>query len=311
MKIGLAKEKAKGEVRVALLPEEVKALIQTGLEVFVEKNAAEGIFISDEEYRKAGAQIEEDPLQIYNKDIVVKLKAPLPQEFEMLKIKNNIVVSMFHFPQNPWNLDLLKAANSTVVALDLIKNKAGERLVNCNRMTGEQAMLMALDHAPKTPQDCKILMLGYGEVALGVLKVALSLGAYVKVLRRAEHEHIKHFMEGKDILVNAIKWPKEKREKKEYLVTRDMLSLLSPGAIILDIAVDYPGPIETCRSTTIADPIYIEEGHKHICIYGYPALSPISSSQRYSKQILPIVLEIAEKGLKKVSDPIKGAIIKP
>ena len=311
MKIGIAKEKTKDEVRVALLPEEVNSLIKAGHQVFVEKNAAAGIFVSDEDYIKTGAQIEEDPLQIYNKDIVVKLKAPQPQEFELLKIKNNIVVSMFHSPQNPWNLDLLKAANSTVVALETIKNQAGERLVNCNRMTGEQAMLMALHHSLKTPEECKILMLGYGEVALGALRDALSLGAYVKVLRRNEFQHIKHFMKDKDMLVNAIKWPKEKRKNKEYLVTRDMLQLLSPGAIVLDISVDFPGPIETCKPTTTAEPFYFEEGYKHICIYGYPTLSPISSSRRYSKQIFPIVLEIAEKGLKKVSDPIKGAIIKP
>ena len=78
----------------------------------------------------------------------------------------------------------------------------------------------------------------------------------------------------------------------------------------MDLAVDYPGPIETTRPTTLGDPFYLEEEIKHFSIYGYPALSPISSSRRYSKQIVGIVLEIAKKGLKNAPEYIQKAVIK-
>lgn len=229
MKIGIAKEKIPGEVRVALLPAEVIEIIKAGHQVFVEKGAGEGVFAKDEDYEKAGAKIMEDPVEIYNKEIVVKLKAPSPQEFQLLKIKDNVVLSMFHHQQQPWNIDMLKAANSVVVALEMLMNQAGERLVNCNRMTGQQGMLFAFQQSPKVPEECSVLILGYGEVASGALQVAFALGSKVKILRRAEFKDIEFFLKGKDIVVNAIKWPKEKREKKEYLVTRSMLSLLEIG----------------------------------------------------------------------------------
>ena len=177
-------------------------------------------------------------------------------------------------------------------------------------MSGQQGMIMAFHHAPKTPEECSILMLGYGEAASGALQAAFALGSHAKILGRGEFPHIEHFLKDKDIVVNALKWPKEKRDKKEYLITRPMLELLNKGGIVLDLSVDYPGPIETTRPTTLSDPFYYEEGIKHICIYGYPALSPVSSSRRYSLQIVNIILEIAEKKLENCSDFIKKAVIK-
>ncbi|MFH1387206.1 MAG: hypothetical protein ABIH50_06040 [bacterium] len=310
MKIGIAKEKTPGETRVALLPEEVARIVKAKNQVFVEKDAGAGIFIPNEEYKAAGANIMEDPADIYSKDLVVKLKVPTPQEFHLLKIKNNVLLSMFHHQQQPWNVDLLKSANSYVVALEMLKNEAGERLVECNRMTGEQGMLMAFNYALKTPEECRVLMLGYGEVASGALQAAFALGSYVKIMRRADFAQVKHYLKDKDIVVNALKWPDEKRQKKEYLVSREMLKILNKGAQVLDLAVDYPGPIETTRPTTISDPFYFEEGIRHISIYGYPALSPISSSRRYSRQIVEIVLQIASNGLGKAPEYIKKAIVK-
>ncbi|MBN3032846.1 MAG: hypothetical protein JW873_02000 [Candidatus Saganbacteria bacterium] len=310
MKIGIAKETVPGEVRVVILPAEVEKIVKAGHQVFVEKNAGRGVYAFDEDYIKAGAEVMEDPAEIYNKDIVAKLKAPSPPEFQLLKIKDNIVLSMFHHQQQPWNIDMLKAANSVVVALEMLRNEAGERLVNCNRMTGQQGMLYAFQQSPKVPEECSVLMLGYGEVATGALQVAFALGANVKILRRSEYANLEHFIRDKDIVVNAIKWPNEKREKKEYLITRPLLGLLSRGAIILDLAVDQPGPIETTRPTSLAEPFFIEEGVKHICVYGYPSLSPVSSSRRYSRQITAVLLEIAAKGLPQAPEYIKRAVVK-
>jgi alanine dehydrogenase len=107
-------------------------------------------------------------------------------------------------------------------------------------------------------------------------------------------------------------WPKYKRDNKEYLVTRKMLGLMNPYALVLDLSVDYPNPIETCHPTQISSPSYVVDGITHICIFGYPGLAPISSSNRYSRQILPILLKIAAaKKLSRLPNYIKKAIIDP
>lgn len=311
MDIAIAKEKAAGgfEVRVALLPAEVEEIVKAGHRVFVEKDAGRRIFVFDSAYKKAGAKIVKDPREVYNKELVVKLKPPSPEEAAMLK--NNIVFAMFHKEQSPGNVAMLNQRNAKGVAMDEIVNKAGERLINCTEMAGEQGMILAFRHALKSPRECNVLILGYGTVASGALTVAYSLGAKVKILRKREYKFIEHHLKDKDIVVNGICWPKSKRDKKERLISRDMLKLLNPGAIVLDLAVDQPGPIETTRPTLLRNPSYFVDGIRHICVYGYPGLAPISSSNRYSKQILPILLNIANNGLENASSYVKKAVIAP
>jgi len=196
--------------------------------------------------------------------------------------------------------------------MELVTNRAGERLVQCTDMSGEQGMLMAFHLAKKSPSDCKILVLGYGAVSSGALRVAYALGADVKILRKSEFNHAKNFLRRVDIVVNGLAWPKEKRDNKEYIITRNMLKLMSPFGIILDLSVDYPNPIETCHPTLINKPTYIIDGITHISIFGYPGLAPISSSARYSRQVLPLLLKIASvKKLSRLPNYIKKAIIDP
>lgn len=311
MDIGIAKERAaKGqEIRVMLLPAEVKNLVGAGHQVFVESGAGEGIFVSDRDYQKAGAAIAQRSSEVFNKELMVKLKPPLPQEFKMLK--DNILFSMFHAEQNPSYVKMLKKSRAKAVAMELIKNESGERLIDCTEMAGEQGMLLAFQCAMKSPGECKILVLGYGNIASGALSVAYSLGAEVKILRKSEYKNIRHHLKGKDMVVNGICWPKNLRGKKVHLITKDMLNDLNKGAVVLDLAVDFPGPIETCRPTLLNKPYYYVDGVKHICIFGYPGLAPISSSQRYSRQALPLVLDIARYGLENTPPYIKRAIIDP
>lgn len=309
MNIGIAKEKAGlgKEVRVALLPSEVKKIVHEGHKVFVEKDAGSGVHATNEDYQKAGATIVKSPRTIFRKEMVIKIKPPLPQEFNMMH--NNILFSMLHAEQNPQYLRKIRERKIKAIVMEEIKNSFGERLVECTEMTGHQGMLMAFHLSAKIPQECKVLVLGYGSVAKGAINAIGSLGAKLKILRKNEYKHIKHFLRNKDVIVNAIKWPKSLRNKKEYLITRDMLKLLHPEAIVLDLSVDYPNPIETCHPTQINKPCYFVDGILHISIYGYPGLAPISSSRRYSRQICHLVLEITEKGLDNAPRHIKKAII--
>jgi len=311
MNIGIAKEIGAGalERRAILLPREVSKLVEAGHQVFVEKGLGKDIYINDSEYKQAGAEIVSERKNIFNKSIVVKLKPPLPQEFRLLK--NNILFSMLHAEQNPKYIKALRRNNVKAIAMEIIRNKGGERFIQCSDMSGEQGMIYAFYLAEKSPSDCNVLVLGYGAIASGALRVAFSLGAKVKILKKREYPYIKQFIKDKDIVVNGIQWPKEKRERKEYLITKDMFSFLSRGAVVLDLSVDYPNPIEPCHPSLSCEPVYEVNGIKCISIYGYPRLVPISSSRQYSKQILPILLKIASTPLRELPRPIKNAVIDP
>ncbi|MBL7171058.1 MAG: hypothetical protein ISS46_03595 [Candidatus Omnitrophica bacterium] len=309
MKIGIAKEiRDKGlEKRVILLPCDVKRLAVAGHEVFVEKGLGERIHISDDEYQRAGAKIVSDRKEIFAKDLVVKLRPPLPQEFNLLG--NNLLFCMLHPQQNPKRVAALKKQKCKAVAMEMIRNGASERLVHCTEMAGEQGMIMTFHLADKIPVESNVLVLGYGAIASGAMKVAFNLGADVKILLRHEYPQIKHFIRNKDIVVNGLHWPEEKRQKKEYLITKDMLSLLNKGAIILDLSVDHPGPIETCHPTFLDKPVYEVCGIRHISIVGYPGLAPVSSAGIYSRQVLPVLLKIAATPFEKLPGYIQDAAI--
>lgn len=312
MNIGIAKEiSASGkEHRAILLPREVRRITEEGHKVFAEKGLGARMGITDNEYRDVGAVITRDRQKIFTQDIIVKLKPPIAEEFKMMH--DNILFSMLHAEQNPRFVDMMDKANVKAVAMELVVNRAGERLVQCTDMSGEQGMLMAFHLAKKSPSECKVLVLGYGAVSSGALRVAYSLGADVRILRKREFIHAKHFIRHVDILVNGLSWPKEKRDNKEYIITRNMLKLMNAFGIVLDLSVDFPNPVETCHPTLISKPTYTVDGITHISIFGYPGLAPISSSSRYSRQVMPLLLKIASvKKLSRLPHYIKKAIIDP
>lgn len=312
MEIAIVKEIAAHgrETRPIVLPREVKRLVEEGHSVFVEKGLGARIYIPDSEYESAGARLISNRKELFRKGIVVKLKPPMPEEFRLLG--NNLLFCMLHAEQNPKYVRMLKKRRSKAIAMELIRNRAGERLISCCEMAGEQGMLMAFHLAKKSPADCSVLMLGYGSVASGSLKVAFSLGAKVKILRKSEYRYVRHFLRHRDIVVNAVSWPKEERDNKTYLITKDMLCLMNKGGIILDLSVDYPGLIESCHPTLIDRPTYEAGGITHISIFGYPGLAPISSAARYSRQVLPILLKLASvSSLDRLPLYLKKALIEP
>ena len=312
MNIGIPREiSANGkEIRVIFLPKEVARIAEEGHTVLAEKGLGERLGVKDKAYQEAGAAITRDRSRVFKQDIVVKLKPPLPQEFALMR--NNILFSMLHAEQNPKYVRMLKKAGARAVAMELIRNRAGVRLVQCTDISGEQGMIMAYHLAKKSPKHCKTLVLGYGAVSSGALKVAYSLGAQVKILRKSEFPYVRHFIRNADIVVNGIAWPKEKRDRREYLIPRDMLKLMARHGIILDLSVDYPNIIESCHPTLIDKPTYVVDGITHISIFGYPGLVPISSSQRYSKQTVSLLLKIAAaKRVERFPRYLKKAVIDP
>ena len=310
MEIGIIKERGGrgSDRRVILMPAEIKTLVQAGCAVYVESEAGSGIHVTDEQYRQAGATIVQHPSEAIGKDIVVKLKALSAEEASMIK-PGGIVLTMLHQEQSPQNAVAVAKAGGVGVAMEAICTEFGERYVDCTDMTGEQAMILAFHLFDRVPWDCTVLVMGYGRVATGAITIASKLGAKVKILRKCQYPHIEHFLRNVDILVNGIMWPKEKRDNKEYVVTRPMLSLMNRPGMIVDLSVDFPNPVETSRPTDMKEPTYEVDGVVHMGIYGYPALVPYSSSERYSRQLLPIILEIAQKGLDDAESHIRNAVV--
>jgi alanine dehydrogenase len=292
MIIGILKEINRDEKRVVLRPYEVKKLVEKGNTVYVENNAGTGVDFSNDDYKKVGAQIKSTD-EVYNQsDFLVKLRSPTDLEFK--KIKNKILFSMLHTNQNPKRLGFIKTNKITAIEMESVKNDYMERYVDATDITGEIGVLYSTQFLQKIPKETHVLILGYGRVGSGALHMCHKLNMKVKILRKCEYEHIGHFMKGKDILINAISWPEEEIKKKNYIVTRPMLKNLNKGAVILDLSVDYPNPIETCKPTTLTKPWFVLDGITHISIYGYPGLVPVSSVNKYSKQGLPLIKEIAK-----------------
>jgi alanine dehydrogenase len=310
MDIGILKEREFSgfDRRAILLPQEVNKIVKSGNRVFVNKGLGEGIFIEDSKYKETGAIILSKPEDILSQQLVIKLRAPLDNE--ILMMRNNILFCMLHIEQNPHRIKLLRQQKIKAIAIERATNEYDERLIDCTDMAGTQAMLAGFNLAMKSPHECKVLMLGYGRVASAAIGIASKLGAEAKILRKKEYKDVAYHLKGKDILVNGISWPKYHRDRGDYVVPRAMLKLLNPGAVVVDISVDSPNPIETCKPTYMNDPWYELDGVKHICIYGYPALVPISSSQRYSSQVLPLVLDIAKNGIGRMSKSLQQALVK-
>lgn len=317
MRISIAKETAPLEERVILRPQEVREIVRHGHTVLVEKNAGLGVHFSDADYEEVGGLVVEDRMSLYrDADMVVKLKAPTPEEFGMLH--RNILFSMLHHQQNSIHLYYLGRNCTMGVEMESIKNAAGERIIDGTDMTGEAGVLYATRHLKKIPAETHALVLGYGRVGSAAIRTCNMLGMPTKILRKEEYPHVEHFVTGKDLIVNAIAWPETERHEHRYLITREMLRLMSPGGVILDLAVDFPSPVETSKPTSLSNPWFIEDGIVHIAIYGYPGLVPISSTNRYSQQILPSILTIAENdglsGLEKYGDlgiALSKAVVDP
>jgi alanine dehydrogenase len=292
MIIGILKEIYKSEKRVVLRPFEVKKLVENRNIVYVERMAGTGVNFSDEAYEKAGAEIKTTNEIYNNSELLLKLRSPTEAEFK--KIHNKILFSMLHLAQNQKRLEIIKKNKITAIEMESVKNEFMERHVDATDITGEIGVLYSTQFLNVMPDEANVLILGYGRVGTGALKMCNKLGIKVKLLKKAEYMHISHFIKGKDMLINAITWPVAEQINKNYIVDRSMLKNFNKGGVILDLSVDYPSPIETCRPTSLSQPWFIVNGITHICIYGYPSLVPLSSVNRYSKQILPLILEISK-----------------
>jgi len=339
MIVGIPKEIKACEYRVALVPSDVKALIDAGCEVIVQSKAGNEAGFDDKNYKEVGAKIVSSIEDVYNEaEIIVKVKEPLPPEYELFK-ENQILFSYLHLTEGipevkkPLANMLLK---SKVISFsyELIKTNSGERpfLAPMSKIAGHLAVLLAAQYLQKHQggkgilfgciegfKPPTIVILGAGNVGQAAAKVALSLGADVIILDinpeklkyierifkgRAKTllstpENIKNAVKKADVLINAIFYSPSEEEERKYLIPKELVAQMERGSVIIDVSADEPGAIETIKLTTLDNPAYEWQGIIHVAIPNLPSTVPRTSSCIFSKMVLPLVMEVATKGWRK------------
>lgn len=324
MIIGILKEIKSGESRVIATPVEVEELIRDGHKVLVEKNAGYIAGFYDEDYSKIGAEIVEFREEIYGKsDMVLKVKEFFEEEYKFFR-KGQILFACIHPASNREEVDAL--LENKVIAFTAedthrygspnceVAGKLGalmgvQYLLNSNGGKGQ--LITGIAGAP----GANVIVLGAGIVGKGAIQVLSSLGAQVTVMARSiatmrscneiypanvrtmfsNQSNIKALLPTTDLVVNCVKWPKH---REDSLITREMLSLMKKGSVIVDISADIGGAIETYRPTTHENPVYEVDGIIHYGVDNIPGAAAHTTSIAYAASILPHIRSIANKGVR-------------
>ncbi len=328
MIIGVPKEIKKQEFRVALTPPTVEALVSRGHTVLIEAGAGVGSGVSEEAYREAGAAILPEAETVYRKgEMVVKVKALFPVEWDWLR-EGQLVLAYLRTANNPGETEALLDKGVVGIAYEEVETDAGHAplLAPMSEIAGEVGLIMGAYYLFTTAggpgvlmggaagaEPARVAILGGGRVGLGAARAAVGLGADVTILDIDRNQlqavrerilpqaktllstnaNIRKLLPQVDLLVNAVKWPPK---APTHIVTRDMLKLMKRGSLIVDVACDPAGAIETCAPTSHDDPIYEVDGVRHYCVANLPSAVARTASSILANAILPYVLEVADKG---------------
>lgn len=330
MIIGVPKEIKANEGRVSMTPAGVHSLVVRGHSVIVETNAGEGTAISDNDYREAGAQIASTAAETWRQaDMIVKVKEPLESEFQYFK-PGQLLFTYLHLASAPDLTKALLASGEIGIAYETIEVAGGllPLLKPMSEVAGRMAVQVGVHYlqkpyggkgvfiggVPGVPAG-KIVIIGSGTVATNALKVAVGMGAQVTVVARnleklrqiddqyggrvttyaANPMHIAEAVKSADLLIGAVL---EAGAKAPKLVSEAMVKSMQPGAVIVDVAIDQGGCIETIdHATTHADPVYTKHGVVHYAVANMPGAVPQTSTYALTNATLPYVLKLADQGI--------------
>jgi len=328
MIIGTNKETKSREYRVALLPDGARELVERGHIVLVEEGAGAGAGWRDEEYRAAGATMVDDGATVWAEaDLMYKVKEPMTWEYDLMR-PGQVLYTYIHSAGNRPLCDKLLSSGVMGIAFEDVRTDDGRLplLEPMSWIAGYMGMfkgfelLQTLNGGPgllpgglPDARPAGVMILGCGLVGTGALRIAHGLGAAVTALDISEErlaavkeefpgvktlrstpETISAALPGADVLLNAVMWP---RTMKGHLVTREMLSRMPEGSVIVDVAADIGGALETCeRQTTHDDPVYVIDGHPHYVVANIPSLAARTASEALALVTLPHALRLADLG---------------
>lgn len=334
MRVGCPKEIKNHEYRVGLTPGSVREYVAHGHEVLVETGLGEGIGAGDDVYRAAGANIVANAADVFSRcDIIVKVKEPQPGEWSQLR-EGQILYTYLHLAPDPEQAKGLLSAGVTAVAYETVTDSHGglPLLAPMSEVAGRlsiQAGATALQKAnggrglllggvPGVLPG-KVTVLGGGVVGLHAARMAVGLGADVSIIDRSipRLRQLDDMFKGRvhtrystvealeeecfsaDVVIGAVLIPGATAPK---LVTREMLSGMKKGAVLVDVAIDQGGCFETSHATTHADPTFVIDGIIHYCVANMPGAVPVTSAHALNNATLHYGLMLADMGLKALVD---------
>jgi alanine dehydrogenase len=329
MIIGIPKEIKEDEYRVGIVPPGVRTLTEHGHSIIIEKGAGEGCRITDGEYREAGATIVESPVEVYDRsDMIMKVKEPQPSEFPLFH-EGQILYAYLHLAPAPQLTEALLAARIIAVAYETIQNQDGflPLLVPMSEVAGKMSVQIGAHFLEKTQGGRGVLLggvpgvrrgcvtiLGAGTVGMAAAKIAVGMGANVYILdvdqRRliymdeifgnrvtgliSNSDNVLYSVLNSHLVIGAVLIPGACAPR---VVTKDMIRQMKAGAVIVDVAIDQGGCIETSRPTTHKRPTFLVDDVIHYCVPNMPGVVARTSTFALTNVTLPFALAIAEKGI--------------
>ncbi len=327
LRIGIPREIKKGENRVAATPLCVTALREAGATVLVERGAGLGSGHPDSEFSRAGASMVKGPENVWNADLVVKVKEPLPREFRFLS-ERTALFTFLHLAAFPRLTEALLARKVTAIAYETVTNRgrlpllapmsevagilsvqAGAR--GLEKEAGGRGILLPAVQGGKPASVCVI---GAGTAGRSAARTAAGIGANVTVLDISREnlarvrkeaggrvravlstpESIERAVVSSDLVISTVLLV---GGRAPVLISRKLLRRMPRGAVVVDISIDQGGTLETSRPTTHAEPYFVEEGVVHYCVMNMPAAVSRTSTIALTKATLPYVRAIAGRGV--------------
>ncbi len=327
MIIGVPKEIKKQEHRVALLPSAAYQLVKRGHKVLVQRAAGAGSGFSDAEYERAGATLVPDAGEIFSQaELIVKVKEPQPVEVAMLR-PGQILFTYLHLAADKALTESLAKSGATGIAYETIEvNRRLPLLEPMSEIAGRMSVLVGGFYLAKHYGGSgtllggvpgvlagKVMVLGGGSAGINAARMAAGLGADVTILEvdidrmrylditlhtahtlYSDESHVLQMLPSTDLLIGAVLVPGAKAPK---LIRRDMLKLMRPGSVFVDIAIDQGGCAETSRPTTHESPVFVEEGVTHYCVANMPGAYSRTATQALTNATYRYVETLADHGL--------------
>lgn len=327
MIIGTPKEVKTQEARVGLIPSSVHELVKEGHEVWIEHNAGYGIELPDAAYEKAGAKIGTAE-QVYEKaDLIVKVKEPQPEEFSLIR-ENQILFTYLHLAPDLRQTEALLKSGCIAIAYETIQLPDGKLplLQPMSEIAGRLSVQEGM-HFLQRPSGGRgillggvpgvvpgqVVVIGGGAAGTEALKVALGTGARTTIIDKsvprlrelsnqfghhlktiyAVSDEVEEALIKADLIIGAVLIPGAHAPK---VINRSLLKKMKKGAVVVDIAIDQGGCLETSRPTTFADPVFTEEGVIHYCVTNMPGAVPYTSTFALNHATLPYIQALANQG---------------
>lgn len=338
MIIGVPTEIKPDENRVAIQPSGVSEMKRNGHDIFIQKGAGTGSGFSDQKYRDAGATILDDVNELWKKvEMIMKVKEPIAEEYSRMR-EGQIIFTFFHFAANQALTEAVVDSKCIAIAYETVEDTEGNLplLLPMSEVAGKMAAQKGAVYLEKINgghgilmggitgvKPAKVLVLGGGNVGVNAAKVAAGMGADVTIMHDtvarlrylndvlpknintlfSNPANIRAMLPTVDLIIGAALIPGAEAPK---MITRDMLKVMHPGTVLVDVSIDQGGCFETSRPTTHEDPVFTVDGIIHYCVTNMPGAVPRTATLGLTNTTLNYAIEIANKGWKQALKDNEG-----